>query len=190
MESIVLEKARPPDGPSWQARASCLGDVCVLSAQSSDADGGDLPHCPGPCGQLCLLSAPPVHFLREGMHGGRLRASCNPQGPRMGAPRLPYQVAKEASERGVREKGRSGETVGTLLRLFHPRTFLETWENTLGWFLPHLTPLKRGLHSILASLPVCLLICTTIPLLPRYVAGSPVWGGTHLLGLWTHAANR
>ena len=121
MESIVLEKARPPDGPSWQARASCLGDVCVLSAQSSDADGGDLPHCPGPCGQLCLLSAPPVHFLREGMHGGRLRASCNPQGPRMGAPRLPYQVAKEASERGVREKGRSGETVGTLLRLFHPR---------------------------------------------------------------------
>lgn len=80
--------------------------------------------------------------------------------------------------------------VGTPLRLFHPRTFLETWENVLGWLLPKLAPLEHGLHSILASLPVCLLICMTVPLLQRYVAGSPVWGGTHLLGLWTHAANR
>ena len=80
--------------------------------------------------------------------------------------------------------------MGTLLHLFPPRAGLETWENTLGWFLPQLTPLERGLHSILASLRVCLLICTTVPLLPWYMAGFPVWGGAHLLGLWTHAANR
>ena len=54
--------------------------------------------------------------------------------------------------------------MGTPLRLFHPRTFLETWENVLGWLLPKLAPLEHGLHSILASGPVCLLICMTVPL--------------------------
>lgn len=80
--------------------------------------------------------------------------------------------------------------MGTPLRPFHPRTFLETWEDALGWLLPSLAPLERGLHSVSAPLPACLLICMTVPLLRRYMAGSPVWGGTHLLGLWTHAANR
>lgn len=159
----------------------CLLRVATLMAVTS-------PSVLGRAGSSVSSQLSPVHFLQEGMHGSRLTASCNPQGPRMGAPRLPYQVAKEASEKGVRRGGR--ETVGTLLHLFHPKAFLETWENTLGWFLPQLTPLERGLHSILASLLVCLLICTTVPLLPWYMAGSLVWGGAHLLGLWTHAANR
>lgn len=78
--------------------------------------------------------------------------------------------------------------MGILLCLFHPRTLQETWENALGWFLPNLAPPECGLHSILESLLVCLLIsCMTDPLLQRYVEGSLVWGGTHLLGLWTRS---
>ena len=57
----MLENARPPDGPSWRAGASCLGDVCVLSAQSGDADGGDLGPCPTPAWAV-LAALSPVSF--------------------------------------------------------------------------------------------------------------------------------
>ena len=78
--------------------------------------------------------------------------------------------------------------MGIPLCLFHPRTLQETWENALGWFLPNLAPPECGLHSILESPPVCLLISRmTDPLLQRFVAGAPVWGGTHPLGLWTRS---
>lgn len=116
-------------------------------------------------------------------------ASCHPRGPGWG-PQTPLPGCKRGfRERGVREKGSEGRWWAPLR---HFSTQGPSWRHgRMCWagFSRNSPPLEHGLHSILASLPVCLLICMTIPL-QRYVAGSPVWGGTHLLGLWTHAANR
>lgn len=170
----------------------CLLRAAMLMAVSS----APAPPLPGPCGQLCLLSAPPCPLPPRRDVWGLPESQLPPPGTQDGGTQTPLPGCRRGltlhpqfpAERVVREKGRQGETVGIPLRLFHPRTLQETWENALGWFLPNLAPPECGLHSILESLPVCLLIsCMTDPLLQRCMAGSPVWGGTHLLGLWTRS---
>ncbi|CAI9164403.1 unnamed protein product [Rangifer tarandus platyrhynchus] len=60
-------------------------------------------------------------------------------------------------------------------------TLQETWENALGWFLPNLAPPECGLHSILESLLVCLLIsCMTDPLLQRILSERTVSAGSKI----------
>lgn len=65
--------------------------------------------------------------------------------------------------------------VGTRAMPFPPKDLPGDMGECAGLSSPEPRPLEHGLHSILASLPVCLLICMTVPLLQRYVAGS--WFG-------------